>query len=147
MTPFTDVYGLALTLIRDYRLDNLAKKDYDSFLTQMQSILIQAIPRFTGCLTPLDYNLTQTPPSFNNTLTLLEQSILADYMVLIWFMKDTNDITQINLKLQGRDKTNHSSDANLKGKAKYLNDLKEMNSLRVNEYQLSSDNFDKIFGL
>lgn len=147
MTPFTDIYSLALELIKDYRLDSLAKKDYDSFLIQMEGILIQAIPRFTGSLTPLDYDLTKIPPSFNNTLTLLEQSILADYMVLIWFMKDTNDITQVNLKLQGRDKKTHASEANLKGKAKYLNDLKEMNSLRINEYQLSGDNFNKIFGL
>lgn len=147
MTPFTDIYGLALTLIRDYRLDNLAQSDYDSFLLQMQDILVQAVPRFAGCLTPLTYDLTTNPPSFNNTLSLLEQSILADYMILVWFKKDTNDVTQINLKLQGRDKKNHSSDANLKGKLKAINDLKEENSLRVNEYQLSSSNFDKIFGL
>lgn len=147
MTPFEDVYSLALAVIRDYRLDKLAQIDYQAFLTEMQNILIRSIPYFLEPLTSLDYDLTVQPPSFVNSLSILEQSILADFMVLNWFMKDVNDVTQINLKLQGADKKTHSENANLKEKAKYLVDIREQARQRINDYQLQGDNFNKIFGI
>ena len=146
-TPFENIYGQALIVIRDYRLDKLAQTDYASFLLHLQGILINAIPRFSGCLQSLDYDLNAVPPAFINDLSLSEQAILADFMVLVWFMNDTNDITQINLHLQGRDKKTHSESANLKEKTKYLIDLRERVIQRISDYQLEDDSFNKIFGL
>ena len=147
-TTFERIYDLALITIRDYKIDNWAKNQYNVFLQYMQGILIRAIPKFTNCLQNLDY--TQDPTTnvyyFINTLTPLEQSILADLMVEIWFFSDINDIVQINVQLQGRDKKTNSIDANLKQKSEYYDRIKEKISQSMSDYQLSGDNFAKVLG-
>lgn len=152
MTPFTEIYPLALATINDYRLDSLLNdntSDYNVFLLKMQSLLVNAIPRFVNCMQSLDYTIDADDPSnsqFNNTLTVQEKSILGDYVALVWFTGVTNDITQVNSKLQGRDMKNYSEAQNLKEKTKYLIDLDERINKRVSDYQLSGY-FDSIFNI
>ena len=47
-TNVEKVYDIALITIRDYRLDNLAKADYNAFLKYLQGLLVKGIPEFTG---------------------------------------------------------------------------------------------------
>lgn len=136
MTPFEDIYEYALADINDYRLDRLAQVNYDSFLIQMKNLLINAIPQFTNCLKPLDY-IDATTPYFETDLNVKEKSILGAYMARVWFNKNTNDLTQINEGLQGRDKKNHSKSSNLKEKKSRLVQIDEVISQRVCDYQLS----------
>lgn len=144
MTPFTNIYEYALTVIDDYKLNKLAMNNYSAFLTQMRSYLISAIPEFTGCMKSLEYTLDGTP-SFVENLTIQEQKILGDYLVLVWFRSVVQDITQLNLRLQGRDKKSNSEASNLKEKKNYLTLLEERVSQRVRNYQLMDTNFDEIF--
>lgn len=155
-TDFEEIYNLALITIRDYKIDKWAITDYNIFLNHMQGILIRSIPRFTGCLKSLNYKLDvvvviEGIPTiksfFDNELTNLEKSILADSMVNTWFFADINDITEINLSLQGRDKKTHSESSNLKEKSEYYDRLNERLSQSINDYQLEGDNFDVIFGI
>ena len=71
---------------------------------------------------------------------------MADLMVEIWFFSDINDIVQINVQLQGRDKKTNSIDANLKQKSEYYDRIKEKISQSMSDYQLSGDNFAKVLG-
>lgn len=145
-TTFETIYNLSLITIKDYRIDNWAKKDYNVFLNHMEGILIRAIPRFSNCLQSLEYNTTTTTPYFINDLTYLEQSILADLMVEIWFFGNMNDAAQINMQLQGRDKKTFSESANLKQKSEYYDKLVEKLSQSMTDYQLNNDNFSKVLG-
>ena len=115
MTPFENIYPLAMITIQDYRLDKLAVIDFESYLLHLESILVNASGRFYGCMQSLEYNLT-TPPYFKNDLTQAEQDILADYMVLVWFTRNTNDVIQFNEGLQGKDKKSHAKSQNIKAK-------------------------------
>ena len=144
MTPFENIYPYALQLIDDYRLDKLATTSVEQFKLYLQRNLINAIPRFYGCQQSLEYDLTSA--SFINDLTLAEQAILGDLMVLVWYRKVVNDITQQNEGLQGRDKKQQNKATNLKAKQQTLNAMEEQVRNRISFYQLN-DNFDKIFGL
>lgn len=155
-TDFEEIYNLALITIRDYKIDKWAVKDYNIFLNYMQGILIRSIPKFTGCLKSLKYRLNisvviEGVPTiksfFEEKLTNLEQSILADSMVNTWFFSGINDVTEVNLSLQGRDKKTHSASQNLKEKSEYYDRLNERLSQSINDYQLEGDNFDVIFGI
>lgn len=147
MTPFTNIYELALVTIQDYKLDYLAKNDLESFMVYLRGILLSVIPTFSGdCRQSLDYEENEDGEwAFSNTLTPSEQGILADTMVLKWFSRNTNDLTQINLHLQGRDKKNHAEATNLKEKSEYLDRLREKIKQAITDYQLEAENLVKIF--
>lgn len=140
-TPFTDVYDMAMIVINDYKINNIAQSDLPSYFQYMQGLLVKSVPKFKGCLQSLTYDLASK--SFNNTLTSDEVCILADYVALTWFESIINDITQVNLKLQGRDKKTHAEGQNLKEKSEYFDRLREKVRQDIADYQLS--NFDKVF--
>lgn len=96
-TPFDTVYDRALTTIRDYKLDKLAKADYESFILYWQSILEISVPDFTSCFTSLDYDITAR--AFNENLSNKEINILAKIMVAGWFTGQVQDVVQFQLHL------------------------------------------------
>lgn len=141
MTTFDEIINRSMIVIRDYRLDSLAQTNINAFKEYMSGFVIKAIPSFDGCLTDLSYN--ETTASFDNTLSYKEQDILADLVVLTWFEALTNDITQVNLHLQSRDKKTHSENSNLKEKGVYLDKLREKVRQSITDYQ--NNNFDAIY--
>lgn len=136
-TSFEEIYDLALVMINDYRLNNLYKVDADAFLTHMQGLLINAIPMAEeGCEKALDYNLSSG--TFTNNLSNKVKKILADALVIVWFERITNDVTQVNALLQGRDKKTHSVAQNLKEKSEYLDRMREKLRQDITDYQISN---------
>lgn len=133
-TPFDTIIDLALTLIDDYALINLYNQNQQKFFTVCDSYLIAAVPNFTRCKQSLSYDATLR--QFDNELTDLEISILADYWVLAWFEKQTQDSKKFNALLQSSGSfKSHSAAQNLKEKNTYLNDLREKVSQKVTDYQ------------
>lgn len=133
-TPFDTIIDLALTLIDDYALINLHNQNQQKFLTVCDSYLIAAIPNFTRCKQRLSYDATLR--QFDNELTDLEISILADYWILAWFKKQTQDSKKFNALLQSSGSfKSHSAAQNLKEKNTYLNGLREKVSQKVTDYQ------------
>ena len=55
MTAFTDIYDIALVVMQDYKLDNLANTNYDAFLIFMKGLLKNGIPFFNCCLKSLEF--------------------------------------------------------------------------------------------
>lgn len=133
-TPFDTIIDLALTLIDDYALINLYNQSQQKFFTVCDSYLIAAIPNFTRCKQSLSYDATLR--QFDNELTDLEISILADYWILAWFEKQTQDSKKFNALLQSSGSfKSHSAAQNLKEKNTYLNGLREKVSQKVTDYQ------------
>lgn len=140
-TSFDTIIDLALTLIDDYKLIKLYNKSQTDFLSVCDSYLIAAIPNFTRCNQSLSYDsgLRQ----FNNELTNMEISILADLWILEWFKKETQDSKKINALLQSSGSfKSHSAAQNLKEKSSYLNGLEEKIDKKMTNYQLQ--NIDNI---
>ncbi|MBQ0141305.1 MAG: hypothetical protein KBT06_00645 [Prevotellaceae bacterium] len=134
-TQFSEIYDLALVVIRDYKLENLYRVDEEAFYVYLQGFLINAIPEFTGCHQSLEYSIDSS--SFVSDLTYQEKSILAKFMVIKWLEKEINDITQINLHLQGRDFKMNSEASNLKEKSEYLDRLREKVNQSITDYQFA----------
>lgn len=133
-TPFDTIIDLALTLIDDYALINLRNQNQQKFFTVCDSYLIAAIPNFTRCKQSLSYDATLR--QFDNELTDLEISILADYWILAWFKRQTQDSKKFNALLQSSGSfKSHSAAQNLKEKNTYLNGLREKVSQKVTDYQ------------
>lgn len=133
-TPFDTIIDLALTLIDDYALMNLYNQNQQKFFTVCDSYLIAAVPNFTRCKQSLSYDATLR--QFDNELTDLEISILADYWILAWFKKQTQDSKKFNALLQSSGSfKSHSAAQNLKEKNTYLNGLREKVSQKVTDYQ------------
>ena len=133
-TSFDIIIDLALTLIDDYALINLYNQNQQKFFTVCDSYLIAAIPNFTRCKQSLSYDATLR--QFDNELTDLEISILADYWILAWFKRQTQDSKKFNALLQSSGSfKSHSAAQNLKEKNTYLNGLREKVSQKVTDYQ------------
>lgn len=140
-TSFDTIIDLALTLIDDYKLRKLYDQSEANFLMFCDSLLLAAIPNFFRCNQSLDYDTVTR--QFNNQLTSLEISILADLWILEWFKKETQDSRKINALLQSSGSfKSHSAAQNLKEKTTYLDGLREKVSQKMTNYQLQ--NIDNI---
>ena len=140
-TSFDEIIDLALTLIDDYKLRKLYNQSEAKFLMFCDSLLLAAVPNFFRCNQSLDYNTATR--QFNNQLTSLEISILADLWILEWFKKETQDSRKINALLQSSGSfKSHSAAQNLKEKTTYLDGLREKVSQKMTNYQLQ--NIDNI---
>ena len=97
---------------------------------------MSAIPYFQkDCRQSLDYDLELR--EFVKDLTQEEISILADFWAINWFTKQTNDVTQFQLKLQNSGSFHNYSEAqNLKEKTSWLDRLRERVYQRITDYQL-----------
>ena len=140
-TSFDEIIDLALTLIDDYKLRKLYDQSEAKFLMFCDSLLLAAIPNFFRCNQSLDYDTATR--QFNNQLTSLEISILADLWILEWFKKETQDSRKINALLQSSGSfKSHSAAQNLKEKTTYLDGLREKVDQKITNYQLQ--NLDSI---
>lgn len=144
MTNFMDVYNYALTVVKDYKLDKLAKSDYESFLLYLEGILVNAIPEFDGCLKSLEYEYQEIQvnedkkriPFFIETLDNKEKSILGKLMVICWFTGKIQDVTQFQGSLSTREFKKFSEANNLKQKSVYLDGLITKCEQEITDYQL-----------
>lgn len=134
-TPFSVITDLALVVIDDYKLVHLSNVDEDAFKTYLEGFLVTSIPDFDGCKTDLSYSLETA--TFENDLSIKEQSILSKFMVIKWFEREVNDVTQISLGLQGRNFKRNSEASNLKEKSEYIDRLREKVKQDITDYQLS----------
>lgn len=67
-TPFTEIYGYVLTVIEDYKLNDLAKIDEEEFYNFLKSFVLTGIPEF-DCYTSLDYITQQETQDDNEVVT------------------------------------------------------------------------------
>lgn len=140
-TLFSEIEDLGLIVVNDYKIDKLYAQNTDAFMKYCDGFLVKAIPNFTVCKQSLDYTVdyTTNPPvrEFNNTLTMYEKDILADYWAMEWFRRDVQNASELALKMQtqGSFKT-HAESQNLKSKESYLDGIREKVSQKCTDYLL-----------
>lgn len=146
MTPtkFERIYDMALVTIQDYKLNSLAVQDYDAFLEFLQSILESTIPEFYGVLGSIEYDSEKA--EFLSELSIQEISILSKGMVINWFARETQNVTQFNLHLNNREFKHYAESQNLKEKSEYIDRLREKYNQEITNYQLMNINKIPFFG-
>lgn len=146
-TSFVSVYDRFVTLITDYKLNNLYIKNKNSFNEFLRGFLLNSIDMFDGCLTDLGYNSLiekdennndVTNYYFNVTLTSKEVYILCLGLMVSWYQNDINDVTQFRLHLNTKDFKTYSENMNMKQRSEILDKMKEDLSNNIISYQLSN---------
>ena len=135
-TSFDEIIDLGLSTIQDYKLNNLYQDNPESFQIITSTWLTTALAEFTLCKTPLTYNLESR--TFNNDLSSLEVSILADLWVYEWFTFHINKVTQFENSMTPSDYSHHSKAENLKQKSEFLDKIRERFSQKMQEYDLQT---------
>jgi len=141
-TNFSDVYELCMISIKDYKIDKLFNpNDLSGFESLMFGYMRKAIPKFIHCQKDLenimDINLNQ----FTNNLTLTEQVILSDLMVIEWLNSKILDVTQMQLHLNDTDFKHYSEAQNLTAKVNTKNILQESVNQDMTNYELKNINW------
>lgn len=110
----------------------------DSIMNKMYAYLIKAIPHFEKC--PKVFNRDEELKQFNEDLTDVEKSILADLTVLAWLERENNDIRQIRAMIQNKSEANRYSEANLlKERTNKEQILKESINTRITTYDIKNN--------
>ena len=136
LTDFEQVYDLAKITMIDYRLDNLAIRDYDAFLTYFRSLLMRGKAKFTGCLASLKYVKDGDKYYFVEDLDDDVIDILADTVVLAWWEQNIQDVVVFQPHMSSKNFKQLQESTSLKQKSEYKDKLGEELSRKITEYQL-----------
>lgn len=134
MTSFDAIEDLALQTINDYKLVKLYSQSIDDFQKWCDGFLLSAIPQFTDCVQSLAFDLAGR--EFVSDLTIQETKILANFFIISWWERETNDGAQIAQKLNvpSSFKVEGVSSQNMKEKQNVIDKLREENSRLINNY-------------
>lgn len=133
MTSFDIVETRALAVIEDYKLKKLFDSSIDGFEKYCDGLLMVAIPQFYECLKSLRYD--EAARTFSEDLDAQEVSILANFFVITWWQRETNNASQIALKLKtSQSFTTNSEAPNFKEKQNVIDKLREENARQINAY-------------
>lgn len=107
---------------------------------------MSAIPQFTDCVQSLAFDAVER--KFVSDLTIQEIKILANFFIISWWERETNDGTQIAQKLNVSSsfKVEGVSSQNMKEKQNIIDKLREENSRQINNYlsQHAMDFFNEV---
>lgn len=146
MTSFLEIYDLAMLTIKDYRLDNLAKKDKQAFKNYLRGKLRSGVSEFTGCLTSLETTSVDDEYYFVNDLSEKEKSIIAKTIVYKWFLQLHQDVVALRPHLSVKEFKQTDVNNGIKQRSEYLDKLKEDIQYDITQYQLSNLNNIAYFG-
>ena len=146
MTSFDTIEDLALQTINDYKLVKLYSQSIDDFQKWCDGFLLSAIPQFMDCVQSLAFDVVER--KFVSDLTIQEIKILANFFIISWWERETNDGTQIAQKLNvpSSFKVEGVSSQNMKEKQNIIDKLREENSRQINNYisQHAMDFFNEV---
>lgn len=133
-TSFDIIEDLALQTINDYKLAKLYNQSVKNFQKWCDGFLMSAIPQFTDCMQSLAFD--SAGREFVSDLTIQETKILANFFIISWWERETNDGAQIAQKLNvpSSFKVEGVSSQNMKEKQNVIDKLREENSRLINNY-------------
>ena len=118
-TDFEEIYDLAKVTMIDYKLDNLAIRNYDAFLTYFRSLLTTGMTEFFGCLSSLEYTKDEDKYYFKEDLSTLEKGILAKTIVLKWWEQHIQDVVVFQPHMSTKNFKQLQESQSLKQKSEY----------------------------
>ena len=134
-TSFDEIYNLSMVVIRDYQINELFDAaDLTNFENFMAGFLKRAMTRFTNCQYNLEDYADFEGGEFTVTLTLTEQTIVADLLVIEWLSSKILDVTQMQLHLNDTDFRHYSEAQNLKEKMSAREILREVVNQDMQNY-------------
>lgn len=143
-TNYTNIFERCTMKFKDYQLDKLYLYDYDGYNDYLKGFLKSAIARFHECNTDLT-DRNDTTLVFNNTLTELEEEILANMIVQEWTGKELRSAEDLRRTLGDTDFKLYSGANSLKEKRNLNNDTKEEVDKLITEYTWKNADFDEDF--
>lgn len=125
-TSYMDIIELVLALLKSYEIDGL----FDTYGNNGVLTILHPYFKFASGRLEIqnsDINTSRDDEllSFNNYLSDGSQLIFAQYILIGYLTKDTNDILQMRLHLQDGDFKTYAEKNNLSAKMNALNMLKE----------------------
>lgn len=144
-TQFSTIIDMAWVVMQDYKLDALFQQDPDTFAQVMTNYLVKSVPKFSGCMQDLSYDLTTS--SFNSTLTVKEIDILADYTVLTWYESHNNDVLIFTESLRDSDFNRYATGQNMDKRILAVDTLREKVRQDVTDYHLETTNLNTLMGV
>lgn len=139
-TPFQDIYDKFLSLIDDYTLALITDEELEDLLSNYLSRAISL--DFKQCRKDLN-NIDKTIKQFNDELSLEEQWIIANGMVLSWLEPKLKRERLLRDAITDRDykETSHAN------QLKELMNLEEITKRKLKEYIISytHNDFDGLY--
>lgn len=143
-TAYTNIFERCTMKFKDYQLDKLYLADVNSYNDYLKGFLKSAIAKFTECETDLS-DRNDTTLVFNNTLTELEEEILANMIVLEWTGKELRSAEDLRRTLGDSDFKLYSGANSLKEKRNLYNETREEVDKLINDYAWKTIDFDENF--
>lgn len=146
MTPVTEVYDMAMLVIQDYQLDNLAKADYNAFLTYLEGKLMVGIPEIEAHMHDLELvhqeneqedGTVQIETYFTRDLSNIEKAIISKAIVYKWYQQIHQDRVVIQPHLTIKEFKQIDGNG-MKQRSEQLDKLKEDLMYDISNYQLSN---------
>lgn len=150
-TPFTDIYGYLLTVVQDYKLNNLSQTDEEEFYTFLKGFLITGIPDFDS-YTSLAYTEedetigleTVVRYYFVETLTSTEIKILGKISTAQYFKRKIQDVLAYEPWMNQKEFKKESTSASFKEKHSWYNDLVSEYMADIRNYRLEDDQIENL---
>jgi len=156
MTPFSEIYDLAIITMGDYKIKNLIAVSQDSFYTYMRSLLTTGIISFSGCLQSLDFTSQEETDDtsgdvttvwyFVEDLSFIEKSILARTVILQWWEQKLQEVTVFQGSIPDKNFSKMEIANGLKQKSEYKDKLNEEIGRLIGEYQCDNLSSLPFFG-
>jgi hypothetical protein len=148
-TPYSNIFELFLSSIKDYVIDKLFYDDLQNNTNKaelyMKPYLIRAIPNFDRCIKDLE-NRDDSSMVFNVNLDTDEQVILSNLMRLQWLTREVNDIRQMHLRLTDDAFKSYAEANNLNAKIGLLANTEEMVNKQLIQYSQKHIDWFRDFG-
>lgn len=137
-TKFTDIYRFFAVVTQDPYLKRIAES-IDSSDTELlddilEILLRKAITKFPECAKSLKFD--KTTLIFESELEDDEMSILCDYMTLVWWDRNINNLATFELKLNDTGFKHSSEGTNLEKKTETMTVLRSKLDQDVIDYGL-----------
>lgn len=129
-TPFLNLYNRFLSKVSDYSFGNLYDADLDAILI---GYLTNATPKFFYCKQDLTYDATTD--TFISDLTLIEQEILANMMVIEWIEPMLNSTVLLKQVMT-------DSNFNMTSQANQMRSLQQLRDSREREIEKLTIRYD-----
>lgn len=144
-TSFDSIQDMFLLVVKDYKLDKLylisQANHTNDFKNYLDGFLIISIPEFDNCIKNLE-NINLTDRYFYDNLSLKEQLIISKWMVMKWFDKEIQDVTQFNMHLTDTDFKHYAEANNLKSKMDYSVHMREKINQDMVNYSIKNIPWD-----
>lgn len=132
-TPLCEIVDQAMITIGDYKLDRIAQVDPETFSTIIEGYMVRGMPKFEGCLKPLDYSRAEH--CFYAYLDIYEVDIIASLVVLEWYERQLQDVLQFTESLKNSDFQRYSTGQNLRPRQEYIAELRRKVKQDITNYQ------------